>query len=170
MFLSFSTFAQQDSLISDSVKVNKAVFDSAAGQEILIGKCTTEGLKTFKGYSDSWDKEYNDYKPYTDFLSGIKDSLDKIKIVIVMATWCGDSKREVPRFYKIMNTIGISDDDIDLICVDRNKKAGNLDIEDYYVELVPTFIFYKGKKELGRIIEMPSESLENDIAQIITSE
>ncbi len=37
--------------------------------------------------------------------------------------------------------------------------------ETYGVELVPTFIFMSGEEELGRIVETPEETLEQDAAR-----
>ena len=33
---------------------------------------------------------------------------------------------------------------------------------------VPTYILYKGKKEIGRIIDAPKESFEKDLLKILT--
>jgi len=41
------------------------------------------------------------------------------------------------------------------------------DIDVYGVENVPTFIFFRNGEELGRIIEAPDKSLEEDMAGII---
>ncbi|MEJ2614863.1 MAG: hypothetical protein P8Z35_07895 [Ignavibacteriaceae bacterium] len=38
------------------------------------------------------------------------------------------------------------------------------------IELVPTIIFYKDEKELGRIVETPNDSLEKDILKILTGD
>ncbi len=84
-----------------------------------------------------------------------------------MGTWCGDSKEWVPRFYKVMDQAGFNYRKMKLIAVDRNKKAGDLDISALHIERVPTFIFYKKKKELGRIIEVPYDLIEKDMLKII---
>jgi thiol-disulfide isomerase/thioredoxin len=90
-----------------------------------------------------------------------------IKITLVMATWCGDSRDWVPRFYKIMDQLGFKYKNLTLICVDREKKATGTNVEDLNIELVPTFIFYRKKMEIGRIIEVPVDLLEKDILKIL---
>ncbi len=168
ILLNSNIFAQNDSIVIDSTETNQIIFDSAANQDILVGFCNKEGLRNFPEITESYNKEYENYETYTEFLNQYRDSLLKFDIIIVMGTWCSDSRREVPRFYKIMDELSIPEDNITLICVDRSKKAGNIDLEDYYVELVPTFIFMKGNIEVGRIIEAPSETLESDIGQLIS--
>ena len=66
-----------------------------------------------------------------------------------------------------MDLVGFNYRKLELIAVDRDKKAGDLDIAELKIERVPTFIFYKKKKELGRIIEVPYDLIEKDILKII---
>lgn len=47
------------------------------------------------------------------------------------------------------------------------KKAEGFDIDQFIIERVPTFIFYKNESEIGRIIETPVETLEKDILNIL---
>jgi hypothetical protein len=41
------------------------------------------------------------------------------------------------------------------------------EVEGLQIDFVPTVIFSKDNKELGRIIEMPFDTLEKDILKII---
>jgi len=56
-----------------------------------------------------------------------------------------------------------------MFAVDRIKKAGDCDINYLKVELVPTIILYKEDLEVGRIVESPRMSLEEDMVDIIFS-
>jgi hypothetical protein len=67
-----------------------------------------------------------------------------------------------------MNTLEFDYKNLTLICVDRDKKAPETIVENLKVEKVPTFIFYKGNDELGRIIEVPADLLEKDMLKIIS--
>jgi len=54
-----------------------------------------------------------------------------------------------------------------LIMLDRDKKSGQ-NIEDGKdIHHVPTFIFLKNGTEIGRIVESPIESLEEDMFNIL---
>lgn len=166
--IGFNIFGQ-DSLAIDPKGYDQIVVDTTLQRDILIGNCHREMLLNFPEFAPHWNKEYNDYKPYTSFLNQYRDSLVEYQITIVFGSWCGDSQRELPHFFKIMDALGIQDSSIHLIAVDKNKKAGSMKLDKYYVELVPTFIFYKNNIEVGRIIEMPTETLETDIANIIST-
>ncbi len=90
--------------------------------------------------------------------------------MIVLGTWCGDSKEKVPRFLKILDLLGTTFDDLKLIAVDREKTAPDMDVKGkYLIEKVPTFIFYKGDVEIGRITETPKVALEKDLFFILNT-
>jgi hypothetical protein len=57
--------------------------------------------------------------------------------------------------------------EMDLIIVDRDKKSGHGLQDGKNIHHVPTIIFYKSGIEIGRIIESPIESLEEDIFNIL---
>jgi thiol-disulfide isomerase/thioredoxin len=149
-------------------KLNQRATDSKNQKEILIGNCDRAGLESAP-FGEWFQKEYSDYKPDTQTLDLIRKQMKRVKIVLVMATWCSDSRREVPRFYKILDYQKIKSKKMKVICVDRNKKAGDLPISDLKATYVPTFIIYKKNKELGRIIESPAETLEKDLLKFLSA-
>jgi thiol-disulfide isomerase/thioredoxin len=83
-----------------------------------------------------------------------------------MGTWCSDSKEQIPAFYKILDELNCDSNSITLINVDRNKKGLSNEIKKLNIELIPTIIFYKQRKKIGRIIETPYKSLEKDLINI----
>lgn len=151
-----------------SQEINTVVFDEKANQDILIGYCNIDGFTS--GEFNNWFQlEYDTYIIDNETIEQINpDNLENIEVTIVLGTWCGDSRREFPRFFKILEKIGYSFDNLTIIGVDRSKKAPDTHVEDLNIELVPTFIFSIDGKEVGRIIETPEISLEKDLLKIIT--
>ena len=45
--------------------------------------------------------EYERYRPVSETIRRIKQSLPAAHVVVVAASWCGDCRRQVPRFAKI---------------------------------------------------------------------
>jgi len=120
-------------------------------------------------YSEWFMKEYDNYSFNTDAVNKLTDiSKENITLKIVLGTWCPDSRREVPRFLKILDIWGFPADKITLIGVDNAKLSPVGEYEKLNIERVPTFIFYKNNIESGRIIETPLTSLEQDIVNILT--
>ena len=135
------------------------------GIEMLYGKITPQQL-----YFDypKWERIEKEYRPDKDVIAKLKGLDGKFKVVVFFGTWCGDSRREVPHFLKIVKEADLKDNlEIDLWAVDRKKHLQNSLPQDNNIQFVPTFIFYKNGKEIGRIIESPDNSLEQDILNIL---
>jgi thiol-disulfide isomerase/thioredoxin len=102
-----------------------------------------------------------------NFIEMIKLVHGGIDIVVVLGTWCGDSKREVPRFLKIVDLASIPSSRISYYAVDRTKKSPDGVANTFRIDLVPTFIFLKQGEEVGRIVESPRTSLEEEMLTIL---
>jgi thiol-disulfide isomerase/thioredoxin len=90
---------------------------------------------------------------------------------VFLGTWCGDSKREVPRFYKVLDAAKFHENQLQVIAVNKTeesyKQSPNHEEKGLNIHRVPTFIFYKNGKEVNRIVESPVETFERDIHEII---
>jgi thiol-disulfide isomerase/thioredoxin len=147
--------------------MNKVVFEPTRNQSILIGYCNREAFDNDL-FSLWFYEEYENYTVDTNALAGIRFDEDQSpEITIVMATWCSDSRREIPRFYKILDSMNYNYSKLTLINVNREKKAESIELEHFNLQLVPTIIIYKNGEELGRIIESPLASLEADLTGIL---
>lgn len=153
-----------------SQDINTVVYDEKANQDILLGYCNIEGF-TSGVFNDWFQLEYDTYVVDSETLDQINpDHLENLEIAIVLGTWCSDSRREFPRFYKILEKISYSFDYLTIIGVNRLKQAPNTHIGDLKIELVPTFIISINGQEIGRIIETPELSLEKDLLKIISKQ
>src|SRR5450759_2157508 len=86
----------------------------------------------------------------------------------VMGTWCPDSRREVPRFMRVLNAWQFPEATVTFIGVDDAKLSPVGEYMKLDILRVPTFIIYKNNIEAGRIIENPATSLEQDMVNILT--
>lgn len=121
----------------------------------------------FKRWFNSRQAEYTSDK---ETIAKLTDALKGHTIKGFMGTWCGDSRRETPRFYKILKQAGFDEKYFELITVNRSKKTPDNLQEGFNIIRVPTFIFYKEGKEVGRYVEYPRETLEKDILKIVTGQ
>ncbi len=116
-----------------------------------------------------WFQRYNDsYTVDEKTAKKLKKALKKVTIKAFMGTWCGDSKRETPRFYKVLKAAKFNLSNLEMIAVNRGKKTSDNLQKGLNIFRVPTFIFYKNGKEIGRYVEYPRVSLEKDILAIVT--
>ncbi len=147
---------------------NKTITDERTQRKELIGTVTREGFQK-KGFKTWFEKGYSEYQPKTEIVNKLKNiSLyNNVTIHIIFGTWCGDSRRELPRFYKLVDEASIPENIIRLTAVDTKKSSQDKSIEGIKFTRIPTFIFYRNGKEIGRIVESTENSLEEDMLNIL---
>ena len=148
--------------------LNREITDSK-GNKILLGRCSRERLQQ-EPYGNWFNKNYADYKMDTATCGMLKPNLAGKEFVIFMGTWCGDSRREVPRMLRVLDYCGIKPSRIKLIMVSNQdsayKQSPSHEERGLEIHRVPDLIVYKKKEETGRVIESPVVSLEKDLLAI----
>jgi thiol-disulfide isomerase/thioredoxin len=128
--------------------------DFSKESTFLLGFFNLQRL-TEEPYSEWYVKGYDDYQINTEAINRLLDiSKDNLKIKVIMGTWCPDSRREVPKFVRVLDICRIPLDQVTFIGVDKAKKSAIAGYESLKIEKVPTFILYKNNIEAGRIIEI----------------
>ncbi len=156
--------------------------DTAAGvttvdqdQQATIVNGNLQGIATMQDLQsapfDSWfNPRYDSYTPDPIAVEALKIALQGVTIRGYMGTWCGDSKRETPKFFKLLQAVNYDMENLTLVTVDRSKSKPENLVDGYDVQRVPTFIFYRNGQELGRFVEYPRETLEADILKIASGQ
>ena len=149
--------AQSPQIINDSKKDNP----------MLIGLSQRSDYEQRKEFKEWFKEEYESYviDEETLYLTSVIE--DEIKIECFMGTWCEDSRREVPRFYKILDQIKFNEKNLKIVSVDKGKVSPGGEEKGKNIHHVPTMIFYSQGQELGRIIEYPVGTLEEDVVDIM---
>ena len=133
----------------------------------LVGIATKEDFQQAP-YNTWFTENYKDTEFNQDVVNELKNHINGVKIKGFMGTWCGDSKRETPAFYKLLEAVNFNMKNLEFATVNRKKKT-TFDLEkDLDIIRVPTFIFYKNGKEIGRYVEYAQESMEEDFLKIIS--
>ncbi|WP_111685382.1 thioredoxin family protein [Winogradskyella tangerina] len=158
------------SLCLNSQNINVEITKNT-GSPYLLGKINKAGLEG-DNYKEWFNKNFNNYAPKSTVIKAIESALKNYEITIFMGTWCGDSKREVPRFYKILEACNYPMNQLTVVALSRQsdsyKQSPQHEEAGLNIHRVPTFIFYKDGEEVNRIVEHPVNSLEDDIQNIVT--
>ncbi len=155
----------------------KPTYGVVAGEKgpYLVGEVAREDvLRHFPAWSDT----ARAYAPDTAQVAALAGVQQPIEIVCVMGTWCGDSQREVPRLWRVLEAAANPRLRLTMLAVGRKDDLAAQDMAEeigcprdlrsrWDVTLVPTFIFLDGERELGRIVETPRVTLEADAAAIL---
>lgn len=140
------------------------------GNPMLWGSCSPTSFAQ-KPFNEWYNAQFAGYKADSGLCSRL--NMANVKVDIFMGTWCGDSKREVPRMLKVFNYCGLQEKQLRLFTVNNSDSAykqtpGNESAAGNIFR-VPTFIFYtEDGRELGRIIESPVQTLEKDMEAILS--
>ena len=157
---------------SSPVLVNQLSKD-ARGNEMLLGKCTRTALLQAP-FADWFKPNYDSYVVDSFTCNFIRPLLADKSITIFMGTWCGDSRREVPRVLKMLDCCGFPMNDLRLIMVGNGdslyKKSPQHEEAGKNIVRVPTIIVEQKGNEFGRIIEFPITSMEKDLLAILRKE
>ena len=65
-----------------------------------------------------FSKNYASYEVTNEYIQLIRPKLNQFKIKVFMGTWCGDSRREIPRFYMILEAVNFPMDRLSVDAVD----------------------------------------------------
>ncbi len=152
---------------SQEVSVPKPVKSNVVSknnQGMLLGKIEIANLMNelpiFKSKKET-------YQPEPDAVSVIKNYDQDVHVIVFLGTWCGDSKRNVPAFIKLLESAQNQHFTAEYWGLDRTKSDELGMTKTYAIKRVPTFIFIENGTEFGRITENPGVSMEDDIAEIL---
>ena len=143
---------------------------------VLLGDIAQEDIQQKLG---DWDTEYFEYTPDSDVVFDIAGYIEDVDITLVLGTWCSDSRYEVPKLWKILEEADYPISQMKMYAVGSSRFKRTMPIPPvvfdwsvnlkkwYDVQLMSTVIFERDGVELGRIIETPKKTLEQDVLEIV---
>jgi thiol-disulfide isomerase/thioredoxin len=140
----------------------------------LLGNCSLSQLAK-EPYSAWYGKNFATYEPNTQIVEALKKANPaKYTMKIFFGSWCGDSKRELPKMTKVLEKLSFPQKNFTLIGVDDStevyKQSPQRQEAGMNIFRVPTFIVYENGKEVGRIVEYPTETMERDLLKMFSKE
>ena len=143
------------------------------GNTMLLGCCTREALNR-EPFAAWFNNNYFNYKVDTSLISALKQNMNQKQFLLFLGTWCGDSKREVPRILKVLDYCNVRDEQIKIVMVSNvdslYKQSPEHEEKGLNITRVPTLIVYENNTEINRFIEYPVESLEKDLLRILSKQ
>ena len=144
-----------------------AVQEPAKKEEAtLVGPATREQIE---GAAPEWVEAEVGSKPDDDAAKALAGVPPGAEVTIFLGTWCGDSRREVPRFWRGLDEAGGAVPfKVTYVAVDRHKKEPAGPVTENDVRFLPTFIVRRDGHEVGRIVETAPNGIEHDLLALLT--
>lgn len=143
----------------------KEMKNPETGDNMLVGTVTLDKIEDMDGFENLMTEEA--FQGDAKMLESITSGLQGVSIVAYIGTWCSDSQYLLPEFINLMKQAGYDVASITIIGLDNEKKTIKGEMPPDGVTLVPTFIFSKEGKELGRIEETLKHTMIKDVAAIV---
>lgn len=158
-------------LVISNCVFSQETFINKKNEKHLCGVVSLDKMLDDTTFTSWFNKKYCK-SGISDTYQYWRDNLEDVKVEVFLGTWCSDSKRNFPEFVKLWDCLGLSREQLKIIAVyddtenSTYKTSPSNEQEGKNIFRVPTFIFYKDEKEIGRIVEDPVNNFEIDIAQI----
>ncbi|MGB1020657.1 MAG: hypothetical protein ACPGVF_06100 [Flavobacteriaceae bacterium] len=144
----------------------KQVF-TEKGEPMLLGPINRANLAD--SIYAAWFKEsYDFYRIPENWSNNLKIAAQDLELVIFMGTWCEDTQRELGGIFKLIDALEISEEQISMFALTEDKDSAEGFEKPYEIINIPTVIFKKEGVEINRIVELPVETLHEDIQKILT--
>ncbi len=140
---------------------------AAPAQEtpVLVGPTNRDRIEA----APEWTLAEVEARPEADAARELAAAEPGAEVVVFLGTWCGDSRRELPRLWKAMDSGSSAVNfQIRYIGVDHDKKEPADLVKEYGVHYLPTFIVRRGGREVGRIVETSPNGIERDLLALLT--
>jgi len=114
-----------------------------------------------------WARAARAYEPNYRAIDGLHDFGKSARIRVFLGTWDENGKAPIAAFIKTIEMAFNPAIEVEWIGVSRNLKEPAETLRAYGVDKVPTFIVWVDGKERGRIVESPTDTLEEDLASVL---
>lgn len=130
----------------------------------IVGLTDRESIE--RGFP-AWAQAARDAHPDVALAAQLAEVEPGAEVDVFLGTWCGDSRREVGRFFVALESVeGPLPFALRFIGVDRAKEAPGFS-EGAELLFVPTFIVRRGGVEVGRVIESAPEGVERAVLDLL---
>jgi len=133
---------------------------------VLLGQITREQVEAAV---PDWVQAEVDSMPDKTAVAALAAVPPGAEVTVYMGSWCGDSRREVSRLWRVLDEAGGSlPCTIHYIGVDRDKKEPADLVSGSGLRYVPTLIVRRDGHEVGRIVESSPHGVEQDLLALLS--
>ncbi len=142
--------------------------EAAEAEPVLVGAVTRDEIEEAV---PGWVSETVSAEIDEEDATALVGVAPGVEVTVVLGTWCSDSRREVPRFWRALDqTGGLVPFEVGYVAVDRDKEEPADLLAGLDLAYVPTFVVRRGGREVGRIVESSPGGVESDLLALLSGE
>lgn len=144
---------------------------NAAGKTVIVAPHQSKaGAMTIEELWETapvWKAIAEHYEPDGAIVERLRAIDEPVRLQVVLATWCGDSRQHVPRLLKAIERANNPHLTVELTGIGPEFLSPMAVVQNENITNVPTVIVRRGSAEIGRFVETPAgKTIESDIADI----
>lgn len=144
---------------------------TAAGKSIIVAphqsKAGPTTIEELWETAPVWKAIAETYEPDGAIVDRLRAIDQPVRLQVVLATWCGDSRQHVPRLLKAIERAKNPNVTVELTGIGPEFLSPMAVVQNENITNVPTVIVRRGASEIGRFVETPAgATIESDIADI----
>lgn len=139
------------------------------GETVVLGYMNRANLNT-EEFMAWFQPEYNLLKIPEGWAEEHAALAKNLKFKLFLGTWCGDTQRELGGMFKLLDVLGVTEEQIEMYAISEAKDSPLGYEKEYEIINIPTLIFFENGKENNRIVEFPVESMIEDFSKILKKE
>lgn len=145
---------------------------SLAGKTIIVAPHQSQAgamtLAELWQTAPVWRAVADAYEPDAATVQRLRAIDQPVRLQVVLATWCGDSRQHVPRLLKAIERASNPNVTVELTGIGPEFLSPMQVVQNENITNVPTVIVRRGDSEIGRFVETPAgATVEADIADIV---
>lgn len=136
------------------------------GRPVVIGPLTRAQIERI---DPDWVQAEVGFRPFLATARKLASVGQGARVSVYLGTWCPDSRREVSRLWRALDEVGDRVPfTIRYFGVDHGLHRPAALVKRAHLLRVPTFVVTRGRRELGRIVEVSPHGIENDLLALFT--
>jgi hypothetical protein len=113
-----------------------------------------------------WESAYQAARPDDDAATALAHVEPGAEVTIVLASWCGDSLREVSRLMRALHHAQVVPFSLRMLDVQRSFRDDPA-MQALDIRFVPTIIVRREGHEVGRIVESAPRGVERELGDLL---
>lgn len=109
------------------------------------------------------------YTPDAKAIAALKAVKGETQVLVFFGSWCSHCKHWVPGFLRTIEAAGNAKITASYYGVSEDMAEPAADLKKYGVTKTPTFVVMQAGREIGRIEEEPTTTIEGDLARILAN-